>query len=278
MSDLNLWPIDPITDEEYAARTDAGAPRPTEGFDAIIAYSTAKITANVRYLTSYYTRFAGPSAHARARLLHVRRRAPRSCPLTASRCCAPTHCGTSCGPARCPSTRDVAGSTSLGPGPRRGDRRARPASASASTTGFCSPPRTTSPSRRPRRTPSSSPRSRCSYVRAVKSPAELERHPARREDRRGGRRTPAWTPSPRGSPSTRSAWPPRRRCGASATSRRPAARSSRPARIAPAGSSLPTREKTIQRGEWVLFDVLPQVRRLRGRHRAHAARRRPRAT
>ena len=60
MSDLNLWPIDPIGDDEYRQRTDAVRRAAVEeGFDAILAYSTAKIVANVRYLTSYFTRFAG---------------------------------------------------------------------------------------------------------------------------------------------------------------------------------------------------------------------------
>jgi len=61
MTDLQqLWPIDPITDEEYRVRTDAVRKAAVaESLDAIVAYSTSKITANVRYLTSYYTRFAG---------------------------------------------------------------------------------------------------------------------------------------------------------------------------------------------------------------------------
>ena len=61
MTDLQqLWPIDPITDEEYRVRTDAVRKAAVdESLDAILAYSTAKITANVRYLTWYYTRFAG---------------------------------------------------------------------------------------------------------------------------------------------------------------------------------------------------------------------------
>ncbi|MEI8057645.1 MAG: Xaa-Pro peptidase family protein [Actinomycetes bacterium] len=45
---------------EYRARLDAlRAQMAAEGLDALIAYSNAKIQANVRYLTSYYTRFAG---------------------------------------------------------------------------------------------------------------------------------------------------------------------------------------------------------------------------
>ena len=51
MSIDNLWPIDPITDAEYRERTEK-VRRAAEGeqLDAIIAYSTAKIVANVRYL------------------------------------------------------------------------------------------------------------------------------------------------------------------------------------------------------------------------------------
>ena len=61
MTDLqHLWPIDPIADEEYRARTDAVRKAAVdESMDAILAYSNTKTTANVRYLTSYYTRFAG---------------------------------------------------------------------------------------------------------------------------------------------------------------------------------------------------------------------------
>ena len=55
MTDLQqLWPIDPITDEEYRVRTDAVRKAAVdESLDAIVAYSTSKITANVRYLTTY---------------------------------------------------------------------------------------------------------------------------------------------------------------------------------------------------------------------------------
>lgn len=60
MNDSSLWPIEPISDAEFGARTDAvRAAVDAEGLDAIVAYSNAKIVANVRYLTSYFTRFAG---------------------------------------------------------------------------------------------------------------------------------------------------------------------------------------------------------------------------
>ncbi len=45
---------------EYRARLEAVRKEmAAQGIDALIAYSNAKIQANVRYLTSYYTRFAG---------------------------------------------------------------------------------------------------------------------------------------------------------------------------------------------------------------------------
>jgi Xaa-Pro aminopeptidase len=55
-----LWPIEPFTEGEFRGRTDAvRKATEAEGCDAVIAYSTSKIIANVRYLTDYYTRFAG---------------------------------------------------------------------------------------------------------------------------------------------------------------------------------------------------------------------------
>jgi Xaa-Pro aminopeptidase len=49
-----------ITSEEYAERRRRTQSALTEqGFDAVVAYSDYKVYANVRYLTSYYTRFAG---------------------------------------------------------------------------------------------------------------------------------------------------------------------------------------------------------------------------
>ncbi len=62
MKDMNtLWEdLAPITDAEFASRNDAvRKAAEAEGFDAVIAYSNAKVVANVRYLTDYYTRFAG---------------------------------------------------------------------------------------------------------------------------------------------------------------------------------------------------------------------------
>jgi Xaa-Pro aminopeptidase len=56
----DLWPIEPFSEQEFRDRTDAvRAAAKAAGFDAVIAYSTSKILANVRYLTDYYTRFAG---------------------------------------------------------------------------------------------------------------------------------------------------------------------------------------------------------------------------
>ena len=62
MKDMNtLWEdLAPITDAEFQQRNEA-VRRATDaaGLDAVIAYSNAKVVANVRYLTDYYTRFAG---------------------------------------------------------------------------------------------------------------------------------------------------------------------------------------------------------------------------
>ncbi len=49
-----------ITKQELASRHDRVRSALIEGgFDALIAYSTAKVVANVRYLTDYFVRFAG---------------------------------------------------------------------------------------------------------------------------------------------------------------------------------------------------------------------------
>lgn len=49
-----------ITSQELAGRHDRVRAMLAEGgFDALIAYSTAKVAANVRYLTDYFVRFAG---------------------------------------------------------------------------------------------------------------------------------------------------------------------------------------------------------------------------
>jgi Xaa-Pro aminopeptidase len=49
-----------ITKQELAGRHERVRSRLAEGeFDALIAYSTAKVAANVRYLTDYFVRFAG---------------------------------------------------------------------------------------------------------------------------------------------------------------------------------------------------------------------------
>ena len=49
-----------ITKQELASRHDRVRSALIEGgFDALIAYSTAKVAANVRYLTDYFVRFAG---------------------------------------------------------------------------------------------------------------------------------------------------------------------------------------------------------------------------
>jgi Xaa-Pro aminopeptidase len=61
-SEINdLWQdLEPITDAEYDARLQAvRAAAEAEGLDAVIAYSNSKVVANVRYLSTYYTRFAG---------------------------------------------------------------------------------------------------------------------------------------------------------------------------------------------------------------------------
>ena len=49
-----------ITDQELSSRHQRVRSALMEGeFDALIAYSTAKVAANVRYLTNYFVRFAG---------------------------------------------------------------------------------------------------------------------------------------------------------------------------------------------------------------------------
>ncbi len=49
-----------ITKQELTGRHERVRSALREGeFDALIAYSTAKVAANVRYLTNYFVRFAG---------------------------------------------------------------------------------------------------------------------------------------------------------------------------------------------------------------------------
>lgn len=50
----------PITDSEFTRRHEGVRSALRDGeFDALIAYSTAKVSANVRYLTDYFVRFTG---------------------------------------------------------------------------------------------------------------------------------------------------------------------------------------------------------------------------
>ena len=49
-----------ITKQEFARRHERVRATLLEGgFDALIGYSTAKVAANVRYLTDYFVRFTG---------------------------------------------------------------------------------------------------------------------------------------------------------------------------------------------------------------------------
>ena len=256
MTDLGLWPIEPITDAEYAARTDAVRhAAAAEGFDAIIAYSTAKVTANVRYLTSYYTRFTGHQ-HTREHGYYMFGAAAALLPVEGDPLLRTDALWDVVRAGEMSKYRDVAGSTSLGGDlgasiAQRGLRRVGidnwflfPAAdylalkAAAPDTEFV-------------------PTLAISYVRAVKSAAELERH--RRAEQiavaAANAGMDAVAPGVTEYEVGLAAEETMRRlgdletAGGSIISAGPNSAS---------GSSLPTREKTIQRGEWVLFDVLPK--------------------
>lgn len=256
MSDLKLWPIDPITDEEYSQRTEAvRRVADEEGFDAIIAYSTAKVTANVRYLTSYYTRFSGHQ-HTRERGYYMFGACAALVPVDGDPLLRTDALWDVVRAEEMSKYPDAAGSIALGADlgqviAERGLRRVGidnwflfPAEdflalkAAAPDTEFVST-------------------LAISHVRAVKSPAELERH--RRAELIAVAAVLAGMDAVAPGVSEYEAG-----LAAEETLRRLGDFETAGGAIISAGpnsasgSSLPTREKVIERGEWVLFDVLPK--------------------
>jgi Xaa-Pro aminopeptidase len=256
MSDLDLWPIDPITDQEYAQRSDAVRKAvDDEGFDAVIAYSTAKVTANVRYLTSYYTRFTGHQ-HTRDHGYYMFGSCAALLPVEGEPMLRTDALWDVVRAGAMSKYPDVDGSINLGADvgrivAQRGLRRVGidnwslfPAAdylalkEAAPDTEFV-------------------PTLAMSYVRAVKSPAELERH--RRAERiavaAANAGMDAVAPGVSEYEAGLAAEEMMRRLGdlevAGGSIISAGANSA-------SGSSLPTREKIIERGEWVLFDVLPK--------------------
>jgi len=252
----SLWPIDPITDAEYHARTEA-VRRAAEGeqLDAIIAYSTAKIVANVRYLTSYFTRFAGHQ-HTKDAGYYMFGACAALVPVEGEPLLRTDALWDIIRAKDMSKYADADGSTQLGADlgreiAKRGLKRVGidnwylfPArdyialTAAAPDTEFV-------------------PTLAISRVRAVKSPAELER--IRRAERIADAAAiagmdavaPGVTEYEVGLVAEETL----RRLGDLETAGG-CIISAGP--NSATGSSLPTREKVIQRGEWVLFDVLPR--------------------
>jgi Xaa-Pro aminopeptidase len=256
MSDLELWPIEPITDEEYHDRTDAVRRVAEEQqFDAIIAYSTAKVTANVRYLTSYYTRFTGHQ-HTREHGYYMFGAAAALVPVDSEPLLRTDALWDVVRAGEMSKYADVSASTSLGadlgnPIAQRGLRRV------GIDNWFLFPAADYLALQKAAPGVEFVPTLAISYVRAVKSPAELERH--RRAEKIAdaaamagmGAVAPGVSEYEVGLAAEETL----RRLGDFETAG--GAIISAGANSA-TGSSLPTREKVIQRGEWVLFDVLPK--------------------
>ncbi len=252
----DLWPIDPITDDEYAGRTSAVRAVAAEaGFDAVIAYSTAKVVANVRYLTSYYPRFSGHQ-HTLEKGYYMFGACAALIPLEGEPLLLTDALWDVVRAGEMSKYPDVDGSIALGEdlGRAIADRRLKrvaidnwflfPAEdylamkAAAPDTEFVSS-------------------WLISGVRAVKSPADLERH--RRAELIAGAAAQAGMDAVQPGANEYEvglvAEAVLRRLGDFETAG--GAIISAGANSA-TGSSLPTREKTIERGEWVLFAVLPK--------------------
>ncbi len=256
MTDLNLWPIDPITDEEFAGRTDAvRSAAEAEEFDGVIAYSTAKITANVRYLTSYYTRFAGHQ-QTRDHGYYMFGSCAALVPVEGDPLLRTDALWDVVRASEMSKYDDVAGSTALGADlgeaiARLGLKRV------AIDNWYLFPAHDYLALREAAPETEFVPSLMLSHVRAVKSPAELER--IRRAEKIADAAAiagmDAVAPGVTEYEAGLAAEETLRRLGDFETAG--GAIISGGANSA-SGSSLPTREKVIERGEWVLFDVLPR--------------------
>jgi len=257
MTDLQqLWPIDPITDEEYRVRTDAVRKAAVaESLDAIVAYSTSKITANVRYLTSYYTRFAGHQ-HTREAGYYMFGACAALVPVDGEPLLRTDALWDAIRATEMSKYADVAASTSLG-----GDIGRVIAARGLTRVGvdnwFLFPAADYLAMIEAAPGVEFVPTLAISHVRAVKSPAELERH-RRAEmiaDAAAMAGMDAVVPGANEYEVGLAAEVALRQYGDLETAGG-CIISAGP--NSATGSSLPVRDKTIERGEWVLFDVLPK--------------------
>jgi Xaa-Pro aminopeptidase len=251
----DLWPIEPFTDAEYRTRTDAvRAAAEAEGLDAIIAYSTAKVTANVRYLTSYYTRFVGHQ-HTPEHGYYMFGATAALVPVEGEPVLLTDALWDVIRAQQMSKYEDARASTELGSDLGRliAERRLRRVGVD---NWYLFPARDYLALKAVAEA-EVLPTLAISQVRAVKSPAELERH--RRAEKIADAAAIAGmnavAPGANEYEVGLVAEEELRRLGDLET----AGGCIISAGVNSAtGSSLPTREKTIQRGEWVLFDVLPK--------------------
>jgi Xaa-Pro aminopeptidase len=253
---MNLWPIDPISDDEYRARTDAvRRAADEEGFDAIIAYSTTKVVANVRYLTSYFTRFTGHQ-HTRENGYYMFGSCAALVPVEGEPLLRTDALWDVVRAGEMSKYPDVAGSIALGADLGR-EIAARGLRRVGIDNWYLFPARHYLALREAAPDVELVPTLAISRVRGVKSPAELER--IRRAEQIADAAAiagmEAVAPGVTEYEVGLAAEETLRRLGDLETaggciiSAGPNSAS---------GSSLPTREKVIERGEWVLFDVLPR--------------------
>jgi Xaa-Pro aminopeptidase len=251
-----LWPIDPISDAEYADRTRAvREAAEAEGFDAIVAYSTAKVVANVRYLTSYYTRFSGHQ-HTREKGYYMFGACAALVPVDGEPLLRTDALWDVVRAGEMSKYPNVDGSVAIGAdlGRAIADRGLKRVGID---NWFLFPAEDYLALKAAAPETELVPTWAISRIRGVKSPAELERH--RRAEViavaavKAG--MDAVEPGANEYEVGLAAEEVLRRLGDFETAG--GAIISAGANSA-TGSSLPTREKTIKRGEWVLFDVLPR--------------------
>jgi Xaa-Pro aminopeptidase len=251
-----LWPIEPIADAEYSARTEAvRRAAAEEGFDAIIAYSTAKVTANVRYLTSYYTRFVGHQ-HTREHGYYMFGSTAALVPVDGEPLLLTDALWDVVRAGEMSKYPDVSASTTMG-----ADLGQAIAKGGFKRVGidnwFLFPAQDYLALKDSAQDVEVVPTWAISLVRAVKSPAEVERH--RRvemiADAAAIAGMEAVVPGANEYEVGLIAEETARRYGDIETAGGCIIGSGPNSAT---GSSLPVREKTVQRGEWMLFDVLPK--------------------